>query len=143
MMNDLTMLIYGSSATDRFSEADLVPLLQQAREKNQRLNVTGMLLYRDGNFLQVLEGERGTVEALYETIAKDPRHRSLLVFLKRPISEREFNEWEMGFANLAEVDADQLPGFTSYLETPLDSDQFSQEEGFAYTFLSVFKQIVR
>lgn len=61
-MSDEIMLIYGSSSTDRFSEADLVPLLQQAREKNQRLNVTGMLLYRDGNFLQVLEGERETVD---------------------------------------------------------------------------------
>lgn len=142
-MSDEIMLIYGSSSTDRFSEADLVPLLQQAREKNQRLNVTGMLLYRDGNFLQVLEGERETVDSLYETIARDPRHRSLLVFLKRPITQRQFSDWQMGFANLRDVDVTQLPGYSSFMDTPLDSDRFRSEDGFAYMFMNVFRQIVR
>ncbi|MEP7294426.1 MAG: BLUF domain-containing protein [Chloroflexota bacterium] len=138
----LITLIYGSSATDSFSETELVPLLQKAREKNSRLNVTGMLLYRDGNFLQVLEGEAETVEGLYETISKDPRHRSVLTFMKRTIPEREFSEWQMGFVNLGDVDASQLPGYSDYLDVPLDSDSFKQD-GFAATFLGVFKQIVR
>lgn len=137
----LITLIYGSAAVEPFSEAELVALLEKAREKNRRLGITGMLLYRDGNFLQVLEGEAEAVDALLETIRRDPRHRGILVFLKRPLPQREFSDWEMGFVNLDSVSPEQLPGYSSYLNQPLDSPEF-EKDGFAFTFLRVFKQMM-
>lgn len=47
------------------TEADLEALLVQAREKNLRLSITGALLYENGHFLQVLEGEHPTVRELF------------------------------------------------------------------------------
>ena len=141
-MSDLLMMIYGSSATENFSQDDLIPLLKQAREKNQRLNITGLLLYHDGNFMQALEGEKEAVETLFGVIQQDTRHRSILTFLKRSIARREFSDWSMGFVNLGSVDATELPGYSDYLDVPLNSEKFS-DEGFAVSFLRVFKQVVR
>lgn len=141
-MSQLITLIYGSSAVKPFSDAELVALLAQSRQKNERLNITGMLLYRDGNFLQVLEGDAAAVEALYETVAKDPRHHHVQTFLKRPITKRSFEEWQMGFVNLNTLDPATIPGYSSYLNEPLDSDRF-KDETYAHTFLNVFKEAVR
>ncbi len=62
-------LVCVSSATRPFSGEDLRALLETCRKNNAGSGVTGMLLYRDGKFMQVLEGDEGTVRALYEGIA--------------------------------------------------------------------------
>lgn len=137
----LITLIYGSSAIDSFSEAELIALLEKSRANNQPLGVTGMLVYRDGNFLQVLEGEAEQVDALFTKISRDPRHRGILVFMRRALPQREFSDWSMGFVNLDTVNAEQIPGYSTYLNTPLTSAEFEQD-GFAFTFLRVFKQMM-
>ncbi len=61
-------LVYVSSATRPFSGEDLRALLATCRKNNAELGVTGMLLYKDGNFMQVLEGDEEAVRGLYEKI---------------------------------------------------------------------------
>ena len=61
-------LVYLSSASQPFSEDDLVALLTQARQNNTAHGLTGMLLYKDGNFMQVLEGDEAEVRRLFHTI---------------------------------------------------------------------------
>ena len=139
MPQDLINLIYASSATQAFTEEELLTLLNQARANNTRLNVTGMLLYRGGNFLQVLEGGRTVVKDLFQKIAKDPRHREIIAFSERPVSQRHFGDWSMGFQNLDRINLTDIPGYTPFLDTPLNSEAF-QGEGIAYTFLQTFKQ---
>lgn len=137
----LITLIYGSAAVDTFTEPELVALLEKSRANNQPLGITGMLVYRDGNFLQVLEGEAEQVDALFKKISRDPRHRGILIFMRRPLQQREFSDWSMGFVNLDTVNAEQIPGYSTYLNQPLNSPEFEQE-GFAFTFLRVFKQMM-
>jgi len=72
--NPRLFLVYVSSATLPFSGEDLRALLATCRENNAELGVTGMLLYKDGNFMQVLEGDEQAVRGLYARIAADPRH---------------------------------------------------------------------
>jgi hypothetical protein len=67
-------VVYLSECTRSFSGRDLRELLTKAREKNSKLGISGMLLFKAGNFLQVLEGDREKVMALFDKIAKDPRH---------------------------------------------------------------------
>lgn len=62
-------IVYASSATTHFSPAQLAGLLAQCREHNSAADVTGMLLYKHGNFMQVLEGEEETVRALFTKIS--------------------------------------------------------------------------
>ena len=61
-------LIYMSSATQLMSNEELLELLKTCRENNEKKNLTGMLLYGEGAFVQVLEGEEETVEATYDII---------------------------------------------------------------------------
>ena len=99
----LVSLIYASSAVKRMSQEELLAILEKSRENNEKRNITGMLLYKDGNFLQVLEGEDTAVTDLYYAITKDERHTDLQLLLKREITKRTFSDWEMGFINLEEV----------------------------------------
>jgi hypothetical protein len=94
---ELVHCIYVSAASQSMGEDELASLLSHARENNGRLGLTGMLLFSEGSFFQVLEGEVETVERLYVRIAADPRHRQVTKVLQEPIAERAFASWTMGF----------------------------------------------
>jgi hypothetical protein len=141
-MSDLINLIYASSATHLMNEQDLLAILTKSHENNGRLGITGMLLYRGGNFLQVLEGEEAVVEERFKVIMDDPRHYQVTLLLKRPVPERQFEKWEMGFTNIDTVDTSTIEGYTPYLNEPFNSKRF-KEVGFAYTFLNMFKEQMR
>jgi hypothetical protein len=107
-------LVYVSSAVQLFSQADLHDLLGKSRLNNAKLDVTGMLLYRSGNFIQVLEGEEEKVRMLQSKIARDTRHRGMFTLLQQHQDARSFPEWSMGFRDLTNVDA-HPPGFSEFL----------------------------
>ncbi len=138
----LITLIYGSAATKLLSESELIEILKKARENNSKRNVTGMLLYNDGNFLQVLEGEEADVTYIYEKIDKDPRHHETMVYVKKPIDHRVFGDWEMGFVNGVNVDLETIPGYTDFISNPDHSTKL-EDASYAYAFLDVFRQSVR
>ena len=79
-------LVYVSMAQEKMSKEDLLDILAQSREANAKAGITGMLLYKDGNFMQALEGEETAVRALYARICRDPRHRGILTLVE---GERE------------------------------------------------------
>jgi hypothetical protein len=112
----LIQLIYVSAALKLFAPAELRELLRLARIKNQRLDVTGMLLYHQGSFLQVLEGPAAAVNPLLETIGEDQRHHKLMLLLRREIEARNFADWKMGFVEVA-AQAQALPGFRDYFKS--------------------------
>lgn len=141
-MTNLTHLIYASSATRQMHDQDLLAILASSHKNNARLDVTGMLLYRGGNFLQVLEGSEKVLDDLYKVIAQDPRHHQVTLLLKRPVPKRQFEQWEMGFTNIDTLDTSALPGYTPYLNEPFSSNRF-KDVSFAYTFLNMFKEEMR
>lgn len=110
----LLSIIYSSQATDVFDESDLEALLVQCRENNADTGLTGMLLYRDGRFLQVLEGPEEPLRALMDVLATDERHTGLRVLFEEPLRTRQFPNWTMGFQR-ADDDAagDEPSGFRS------------------------------
>jgi hypothetical protein len=110
----MQQIIYSSAALAPFSEAELGLLLSLARTNNERVGLTGMLLYHDGSFLQVLEGEPAPLDALFEHIGLDKRHHRVLPLLKREVEERHFADWRMGFASLKNL-PQNLPGYSDYL----------------------------
>ncbi|WP_428622995.1 BLUF domain-containing protein [Sedimenticola sp.] len=99
-MSELMHIIYASKATIDFPKDDIVALLEKARNKNESLNVTGMLLFDDGSFLQVLEGEEETVDRLFSEISSDSRHNKIVKIISEAIPERQFNDWTMGYASI-------------------------------------------
>jgi hypothetical protein len=94
-------LIYQSKATQNFTDADLAILLDKARAFNQQYNVTGILLYGHGSFLQMLEGDDDVIRALYYLrISSDPGHTNLRVLKEGDLDKRLFDRWAMAFRPL-------------------------------------------
>ena len=88
-------LTYQSRAVSRPSESDLGQLVAQARERNRRLGVTGMLLYENGRFLQTLEGPPTGLSAVWASIRRDERHRDIEVLTEHMVSSRLFSDWDL------------------------------------------------
>jgi hypothetical protein len=91
---------------DVFSE--LQKILVVSRAKNFKDQVTGALLYNNGNFAQVLEGPLPAVESIFEKIQRDPRHSEVVVVQTGSFQERQFPEWSMAFAGTAGADRQPL-----------------------------------
>jgi len=116
----MIQLIYVSSTANKPSEPELLVLLEQARAGNFRKNITGMLLYSDNTYLQVLEGEANDVHDLYDAIRKDPRNEGQVILREAEIPSRCFPGWSMGFENLERGIPDQHPGFVELFGGRLD-----------------------
>lgn len=69
----------------------------QAQALNERRHVTGVLVYGDGQFMQVLEGEEKIVRDLYARIAQDKRHHNIFKLADKAIATRTFPDWSMAF----------------------------------------------
>jgi hypothetical protein len=111
--------VYSSVATKPFTESELLELLTRSREANSKLGLSGMLLYKNGDFLQVLEGPEEVVRTMIRKIRLDPRHNCMLKLLEGDYAERQFPYWHMGFRNLDTAEAKNTPGYTEFLNTPL------------------------
>lgn len=112
----MSHVIYNSAATVHMDEAALLELLETSRNNNAAADITGMLLYNDGSFFQVLEGPTKAVEALAARIDKDPRHDRMTVIIKEVIHQRSFGEWTMGFAHVAAEDLREIEGMNDFFE---------------------------
>lgn len=101
----LRKIIYSSRATEPFRVDDLYAILRAARANNAAHQITGMLLFINGRFLQVLEGESGAVGEVFDRIAADAQHTDVRVLRDAAINTRRFPDWSMGFE---QVDDDAL-----------------------------------
>ncbi len=133
-------LVYASSALQPFTKPELQALLEQARAKNAKLGLTGMLLYKDGNFMQVLEGDQKAVTDLAAIIERDPRHKGVLILLRGTSEERLFPDWSMGFRDLTDQNAAKTPGYTDFMNTPLTGAEFSRDPNRCMKLLLLFKK---
>lgn len=119
-------------------EEDLLVLLRQAQAKNCDLDISGMLLYKGGNFMQMLEGEEETVRELYATIKQDERHKDVLTVITGRVKERNFAGWSMGFKNMDKI-AD-LQNYESYIKDNLTLYSFQDDAVHAYEFITYFNE---
>ncbi len=101
----LVRLLYASRAADAVDHEELVAILRQCKTNNPGLGVTGVLCacFESRVFLQVLEGGRGAVNALYNRIAADPRHTEVQVLDYAEIAERRFAGWSMGLVDMSRL----------------------------------------
>ena len=136
----MVSLVYASSAVRLFSDDDLVALLKQSQENNTRLKLSGMLLYKDGNFLQVLEGPEDAVQHLFRAICADDRHRGVLRLLEEQIEQRRFADWAMAFRNLNNPTFQDLPGYSTFMNERLDPETFRVNPSRAQRLLEIFRQ---
>jgi hypothetical protein len=94
-------VLYRSRATQAPTEADLQALLEWSRTYNAQHQITGLLLYSDGQFVQLFEGPEAVVRPLFARIQADPRHTQVVTVSEGPGPQRWFADWHMAFGHVA------------------------------------------
>jgi len=118
-------ILYLSQVSTALSEDELKRLLETSRVRNQGRNITGLLLYSDRQFMQLLEGEEADVAQLYSTLAQDPRHTGLIKLADKPIPHRSCAEWSMAFAAVSPERFALLSGYLSLAQVQFTAASFS------------------
>jgi hypothetical protein len=136
-------LIYVSTSVKLLNDEELLNILKLSRQNNSSKDVTGLLLYKGGNFMQVLEGPDEAVEALYEKIKADPRHKDVNVLSREQISARQFPAWEMAFQNLDNPEVKNEPGYSQFLQDEFIGDVYRENPLRAYIMLLTFRDNMR
>ncbi|MBA2590683.1 MAG: BLUF domain-containing protein [Alphaproteobacteria bacterium] len=98
----MRQLLYASNTHRDVSDAVLEDILAASRRNNAACDVTGVLIYSKGGFMQVLEGEGAAVSQTYARIGADKRHWNAMVLLDRD-APRAFGAWSMGFERPAAI----------------------------------------
>lgn len=136
-------LLYISSATHPMNDDDLMSLLQECRQSNNKDGITGMLLYCGDSFIQVLEGTEDEVDSLFKIIKKDPRHNNVTVLERKTITERKFADWSMGFKNISDIELQDVNGLNSFFENDIHSDYFIHEQNVVSLLMQHFRKRCR
>ena len=130
-------LIYVSHAADGLKSSDLYDILNKAHEVNANLGISGLLLYKNKRFMQLIEGQEDAVRGLYQKILQDPRHRDLIVLQEDTEPERQFPGWSMAFRNLNTLpSADKLESG----EIEFADDALERHSNKATQLLHLFKE---
>ena len=104
-------LIYVSTAAKLMTKDDLQTILMESMRHNSDNNITGILLYDQGSFWQVLEGSKKEVLSIFKKIKKDKRHFNVVTISEKEIEYREFSAWSMRFVNLDLYDRQMINGY--------------------------------
>lgn len=134
-------LIYVSSASGLMAENELTELLHKCRENNAARGITGLLLYKSGNIMQMLEGDEATVNELYQIICNDPRHKNVITIQFGETRERMFGDWSMGFRNMD--NDDDLPDYREFIDEKLGFRGFDNQHYKALRFMRLFNNMNR
>lgn len=94
---------YVGNSNSMFS--DIGDIITTSKANNPKRGVTGILLYHQGKFVQVIEGEEKDLRSLMRIIEKDERHTNLEYLVDETINERGFDQWNMDFFNLSDKDS--------------------------------------
>lgn len=132
-------LVYVSYAIKPFTEKGLQKLLVHCRNNNKVNGITGILLYIEGKFVQILEGEKEKIITLFEKIQKDRRHHKVSRILEGPMGERNFPNFLMGSRTIDDETFTKLSGFkdvTEFFKYP----EVQNQDHPAMTFLKLFKE---
>lgn len=107
-------------------ENQLLDILHSSRIHNSALNISGVLLYAEGTFIQLLEGRDTIIDALYKRIQADERHNNIVTLINETIAEKSFGEWLMGFAVTDASKTEKLAGYLKSIDQ-LDLDNKGAE----------------
>jgi len=136
----LTMkrLAYISKVSHQLSFAEIQKIGEVSIKNNQRQNLTGVLLYLNGMFFQIIEGKTEKVDKLYEKILTDDRHIDILCLkAEHQITDRIFPDWAMKTINLDENSELLIQPIKILLQTVTESHRVLER----YTQPSVFNFI--
>jgi hypothetical protein len=127
-------IIYLSTATHYLEKEDIDFLLKQSCEYNLKNSITGILLYIDGDFIQVLEGDKTTICFLFEKIKSDKRHKGIICVINETVQQRQFSDWSMGYYATNYQNLSKIKGFENINKEEL----FNYKDHTVSIFLNTF-----
>lgn len=92
-------ICYISNATTLLDEFELRKLFNFCRVENKHRGITGILIYKEGTFIQLLEGDESEISSLFEYIILDSRHNQITKVLDRSIKQNIFKDYKTGFGS--------------------------------------------
>ena len=134
----LITLTFSSAENFPMNEKSIRDIITTSRTNNVRKEITGMMLYKDGFFLQSIEGLEEKVIQLFEVISKDERHTVSEILWSEYIPNREFENLPMGFNNLNHADCSNLNGVARILAHNFNPSYFSQHPAQTRSLLLAF-----
>lgn len=93
----LKTICYISDSSRDVSADLLTELYSKAKSNNSKNNITGVLVYKNHNFLQVLEGSQDIVDQTFDRIKNDSRHSNIFKVINTNIEGRIFEDYNFGF----------------------------------------------
>ena len=121
---------------DRYS---LFLLLSEAREKNLAHDITGLLLYDSGKFIQVIEGAKADIDILYDNISRDSRIKNIRLMVYKEIESRNFEHWHMGFVSALEQEKRNIIGLSRFLDSDDQLEPHNQKDDEVLELLLAFR----
>ncbi len=97
MEDKLHYIIYISTEAVKFTDEILADILTVSRKNNKQRGITGILIYSNGNIMQLLEGSEEKIKRTYKSIRQDLRHTAVTTLIDRPLISRNFPDWYMSF----------------------------------------------
>jgi hypothetical protein len=119
-------MIYFSTTPTPLDAAQITDLLKQSKANNARDGITGLLVYYDKMFFQILEGDRDKVEACYHRIEKDQRHRKLFLMWEGDAEKRAFDDWKMAYESESDLCEETRKSSLSIHKLKQDPGQMSR-----------------
>jgi hypothetical protein len=122
----MIQISYISSAKEPMTTEQLIALLQQCLANNAERGVTGLLLYGNATFLQVLEGDEKVIDDLFDKIQKDPRHAHIQFLHRRTIECRQYSDWSMGFKRVSDKDLMHIEGLRDFSAKDFNAEYLTE-----------------
>lgn len=96
-------LIYVSTAEENVDYSEILNILTHSWKYNHNSYISGMLLYDDRHFMQIIQGPILTIDKLYARIENDSRHTNIKLIGEELLHERDCSGWGIGFYDKQEV----------------------------------------
>jgi hypothetical protein len=121
-------IIYSSEAATPMQTDDLQELLDHARRSNAAKGITGALVYAEGIFLQILEGDEVLLKDLMAKIRRDVRHESVLVLREGEVPTAIFGNWKMAYVSATPKQVAQWAGLSTANDTTEGPGETADEQ---------------
>ena len=142
MQQDFVQLLYLSNAKPELKQGDLDGILEVSRRNNPPRDITGLLVFANGVFIQVLEGPNEQVHTLFETICDDTRHQEVAMLGEYVGQDRIFTKWSMGFLQSTFDELTRITDSPNMIGREDVLSLLSNDEAEAVRFLKKFTRYV-
>ena len=126
-LNLMYYLIYSSKESECTTELELKQIMEQSEKNNKRQNITGLLIYFHGTFIQMLEGTEKDVFETFGRIENDPRHEQIIKLLSGETDKRHFPNWKMALQVVNEETFKRIESYESLSEGDLFLQHISDD----------------